>query len=378
MRVYADHAATTPLDSRVFDAMIPFFKEKFHNPSSLYPGGRLVRQAIEESRDQIAAYIGSTHDELFFTSGGTESANIAIKGAARSFGKQGRIVIGITEHHAVGLAAKALADEGYSVCLVPCDREGYISPDVLDQHMTDDTKLVSIMWANNETGLIQPIAELCAVAHKHGALFHTDAVQAIGSQKVRLDEIPVDLLSFSSHKIYGPMGCGALFIRDGTTVTPIIHGGSQEKLIRAGTENPAAIIGFAKAVELLSKEREERLKTQYSVAQRLLEKIACLPDVLCNSPQNAVVPGIISLSIAGVLSEPLLILLGVAGIDASMGAACNTDTVEPSYVLKAMGVPDDFIQGNVRFSFGKDSIIDEAELAAEALIATVKKLRRLS
>ena len=378
MRVYADHAATTPLDPRVFDVMIPFLTEKFHNPSSLHPGGRIVRQAIEETREQIVAYLGCTHNELFFTSGGTESANIAIKGAARSFGKQGRIVVGITEHHAVGMAAKALVDEGYSVCVVPCDRDGYISPEALELHMTDDTRLVSIMWANNETGLIQPIAELCAVAHNHGALFHTDAVQAIGSQKIRLDEIPVDLLSFSSHKIYGPMGCGALFIRNGTAVTPIIHGGSQEKLIRAGTENPAAIIGFSKAVELLSKEREERSKTQYAVAQRLLEKIACLPDVLCNSPQNAVVPGIISLSIAGVMSEPLLILLGVAGIDASMGAACNTDTVEPSYVLKAMGVPDAFIQGNVRFSFGKDSTIQEAELAAEALITTVNKLRRLS
>ena len=379
MRVYADNAATTPMDPRVFDAMVPFLTEKFHNPSSLYMGGRIVRQAIDEARSLIADYLGCDPDELFFTSGGTEAANLALFGAARHqrAGGKKRIIVGATEHHAVGLAAKALADEGFTVVTVPCDRYGYIAPDVLEQYMTDDTSIVSIMWANNETGMLQPVAELCAVAKKFGALFHTDAVQALGSQRIRLDEVGADLFSASSHKIYGPKGCGILFIRNGISVTPLLYGGAQEKQIRGGTENPAAIIGFGKAVELLCEEREKRVELLRAVSRRFLEGISDIPDILFNSPQDSVVPGIISLSIAGVESEPLLLHLGIAGVDASMGAACNTHIVEPSFVLQAMNVPETHINGNVRFSFGKDSRLEDADFAAKALTATVNKLRRL-
>jgi len=375
MRVYADHAATTPLDPRVFDAMIPFLSELFHNPSSLYAGGRTVRQAIEETRASIASYLTCSPDELYFTSGGTEAANLAILGVSRFVGRTGAIVVGATEHHAVGMASEALSRDGRTVLTVPCDRFGYISPEVLEKYVTDDTSLVSIMWANNETGVIQPVSELCEVAHRHGALFHTDAVQALGSQRINLDEVKTDLLSISSHKVYGPKGCGALFVREGVHIEPVFHGGSQEKKIRAGTENPAAIIGFGKAVELLALELEMRVNTLESVAQQFVDGIAGIPDLLCNSPRDSVIPGLTNLSIAGVESEPLLILLGAAGIDASMGAACNTQTVEPSYVLRAMNVPETHIHGSVRFSFGKDSTLEDADRSAEALSNVVSRLR---
>jgi len=378
MRIYADNAATTQMDRRVFDAMVPFLTDMFHNPSSLYAGGQAVRQAIEASRSLIADYLGCESDEIFFTSGGTEAANLALFGSARRFNGKNRIVVGATEHHAVGHAAKALEAEGFTVVTVPCDRYGYISPDVLESNMTDDTGLVSVMWVNNETGMIQPAGELCAVAHKHGALFHTDAVQALGSQRIRLDEVCADMLSVSSHKVYGPKGCGALFIRSGTPVAPLFFGGSQEKEVRSGTENPAAIAGFGKAVELLSFEREQRATLLGSIARRFIEGIADIPDVLCNSPPDAAVPGVVSLSIAGVDSEPLLLHLGLAGVDASMGAACNTHIVEPSYVLKAMGIPEEYIKGSARFSFGKDNTPEQADLAAAALTSTVSKLRKMT
>jgi len=378
MGVYADHAATTPLDPAALDAMIPFLSGNYHNPSSLYAKGRAVRNAIEEARALIAGYLGCDSGEIYFTSGGTEAANLAVLGAVRSAGRKGRVLIGATEHYAVGKAAAALVKEGFSVVTVPCDGLGRITPEALARNITDDTVLVSIMWANNETGMIQPVGELCRVARRHGAIFHTDAVQALGSQRIRVDESGIDLLSISSHKIYGPKGCGALFIRRGTPIAPIIYGGSQEKHIRAGTENPAAVAGFGKAVELLSAERESRVKSQRLIARRFMEKIAGTPGILCNSPQDLVVPGFISLSIAGVESEPLLLLLGASGIDASMGAACNAETIEPSFVLRAMGVPKSHIHGSVRFSFGRDNTFEDADFAADTLTAVIRRLRKLN
>jgi len=376
MNVYADHAATTPLDARVLEAMLPFLRERFYNPSSLYAGGFTVRRAIEEARALIAAYFGCAAGELYFTSGGTESVNLAVLGAVRAAGRKGRIVIGATEHHAVSETARALEKEGFSVAVVLCNAQGLITPEALEQSMDDRVVLVSVMWANNETGIIQPVAQLCNITRRHGALFHTDAVQALGSRRIRLDEIPVDLLSCSSHKIYGPKGCGLLFVRGNTQIAPIFHGGQQEKRLRGGTENPAAIIGFGKAVELLEAEREDRRTLQKTIARHFLKRILDIPGILYNSPQDSVIPGFVSLSIAGVESEPLLFHLGMQGVDASMGAACHSQVIEPSFVLRAMGVPESHIRGSVRFSYGKDSTLDEADHAAKALISVVGKLRK--
>lgn len=375
MEVYADHAATTPVDPRVLEAMLPFYTQYFHNPSSLYQGGREVRRQIEECRDFLAQEWGCQSGELFFTSGGTEGDNLAVLGSVRA--RKGKhLVVSAIEHHAVLEAAAQLEQEGVRVTYLPCGGDGRVRPEDLRAAVTPETALVSVMWANNESGAIQPVAELCAITHEAGALFHTDAVQALGTQKIRLDELPADLLTVSSHKIYGPKGVGVLFVREGTPLQPLQFGGQQEQKIRPGTENPAGIAGFTQAVRLLHEEREERCRRQAHLAQVILDGIREIPGVRVNTPLGKSVPGVLNLSFTGIEVEPLLICLGMAGISASMGAACNSQTVEPSYVLRQMGVPEEYIRGSVRIALGKDNTEEDAVYIAQQLCKVVKRLRR--
>ena len=375
MEVYADHAATTPVDPRVLEAMVPFYTRDFYNPSSLYRGGREVHRRIEECRELLAAEWGCQGEEIFFTSGGTEGDNLAVLGAVRA--RKGKhLVVSAIEHHAVLEAAAQLEKEGVEVTYLPCGPDGRVRPQDLREAMTPHTALVSVMWANNESGALQPVEELCAIAHEGGALFHTDAVQALGTQKIRLDRLPADLLTVSSHKVYGPKGVGALFVRKGTPLQPLQFGGQQERKVRGGTENPAGIAGFAQAVRLLGQEREDRCRRQAQLAQKVLEELGEIPGMRVNTPLGASVPGVLNLSFAGVEAEPLLICLGMAGICASMGAACNSQTVEPSYVLREMGVPDDYIRGSVRLSLGKDNTQEDAVYLARQLTKAVSRLRR--
>ena len=375
MEVYVDHAATTPLDPQCLEAMLPFYREDFYNPSSLYRGGQLVRGKMEENRRFLAEAWGCSPEELFFTSGGTEGDNLAVLGAFRA--RKGRhLIVSAIEHHAVLEAAARLEQEGARVTYLPCGPDGRIHPDTLRAAMTPETDLVSVMWANNETGALQPVEELCAIAHEGGALFHTDAVQALGTQAIRLDRLPADLMTVSSHKVYGPKGVGVLFVRQGVPVQPLQFGGQQERKLRGGTENPAGIAGFAQAVRLLQTQREERCRHQEGLAARLLEELDGLPQMRVNTPLGTSVPGVLNLSFVGVESEPLLIRLGMRGISASMGAACNSKTVEPSYVLQEMKVPPEYIRGSVRISIGKDNREEEIVYLAQQLREAVSRLRR--
>jgi len=377
MQVYADHAATTPVDPRVLEKMLPFFSQQFYNPSSLYPGGRRVRAAVDEARAALADCLKAAPEEFIFTSGGTEGDNLAVLGVMEALRPTGRtqLITSAIEHHAVGQAARRLRQLGCQLTVLPCGPDGAVRPESLAAALTPNTGLVSVMWANNETGALQPVEELCSLAHKAGALFHTDAVQAVGTQRVDLSALPADLLTLSSHKLYGPKGSGALFVRRGTPLQPRQLGGQQEDFRRGGTENTAAIVGLGEAVRLLGQERDDRCRRQSALALRLRRALAGLEGVRFNTPEHAV-PGVLGVSFRGVEAEPLMILLGAAGIWASMGAACNSQNVEPSYVLAAMGVPEDYIRGSVRFSFGKDSTEAEADYIAAQLPGILRRLRK--
>lgn len=375
MQIYVDHSSTTPVDKRVLEAMLPYYQEDFYNPSSLYPAGKKVKGAVEASRSTIAEYLHCQPEEIIFTSGGTEADNLAVLGLLERSSRK-KLITSVVEHHAILAAAEYWQKQGNPVVYLPVDANGCVDPNELEAAIDDQTGLVSVMWANNETGSLQPIAELCEIAHRHGALFHTDAVQAIGTQAVDLSQMPIDLLSFSSHKIYGPKGAGVLFVRRGIELAARNMGGQQEGFLRGGTENVACIVGMAKAVELLAQERDARCEKLEALSAELIKQVETLEGVRINTPQGQSIPGVVNLSFKDVEAEPLMILLGMAGIYASMGAACNSSSVEPSHVLKAMGVPADYIRGSVRFSFGKDSTDDMPEIIAKELAGILRRVRK--
>jgi len=375
MQIYVDHSSTTPVDKRVLEAMLPYYQEDFYNPSSLYPAGKKVKAAVEASRAAIAEYLCCSPEEIIFTSGGTEADNLAVLGVLERSSRK-KLITSVIEHHAILSAAEYWQKQGNPVVYLPVDTNGCVDPKELEAAMDDQTGLVSVMWANNETGALQPIDQLCEIAHRHGALFHTDAVQAIGTQAVDLSQLPVDLLSFSSHKIYGPKGAGVLFVRRGVELAPRNMGGQQEGFLRGGTENVACIVGMAKAVSLLAREREARCSKLGALSDDLIGLAKDLQGVRVNTPAGQSIPGVVNLSFRDVEAEPLMILLGLAGIYASMGAACNSSSVEPSHVLKAMQVPADYIRGSVRISFGKDSTEDMPQIIAKELEGILRRIRK--
>lgn len=372
---YFDHAATTPLDPRVFDAMLPYLGDVFGNPSSLYQGAREARRAVDRARDQVAEVLGCRSAEIVFTAGGTESDNAAVKGIALTR-PRGHIVTSSIEHHAVLGSAHFLAKLGYRVTELPVDWNGVLDPDAVGRSMDEDTALVSVMYANNEVGTIEPIEEIGRIARSRGVPFHVDAVQAAGALELDVDRLGVDLLSLSGHKFYGPKGSGALYVRRGTTWWPSLHGGNQERGRRAGTENVAGIVGFATALVLAQAERERNNRRLQAMRDRVVAGVltSTRGARLTGHPEHRL-PNLASFCVAGVSGEDLLLALDSHGIMASTGSACTSGSLEPSHVLLALGLPPALAGGSLRISLGRQNTDDEIDRFIALLPGLVERLR---
>jgi len=380
-QIYLDHNATTPVDPEVVEAMLPYFVSRFGNPSSVHYFGREAKVALENSREQVASFIKCKPTELFFTSGGTESDNIAILGTAyRLRDRRKHIIIGASEHHAVLRPAEHLAcDEGFAVDYLPVDSEGFTSPEKLADLISEQTALVSVTHANHETGTIQDIKSLTAVAHEKDVLFHTDAVQSVGKLRVDVDDVGVDMLSLSGHKIYGPKGVGALFIRRGVLISPLFHGGLHEKRRRPGTENVAAVVGLAMALEIAQRRLESDQRHLGELADFLIEgAMGAIPDCHLNGPRKNRVPQTVNISFHGVEGESVVLSLDAENVAVSSGSACTSGTGEPSHVLTAMGVPAVAAQGAIRFSLGRSTTKEDLKYVLEILPRIIERLRAMS
>ena len=380
MRVYADHAASTPCDKRVVEAMLPYFTNDFGNSGSQHLFGRDAAKAVADARAKIAELIGCQPNELYFTASGTESDNWALKGAAlHKKDKGNHVIISSIEHHAILNTAIWLENNGFRVTRLPVDSTGLVSVADLEKAIDDQTTVVSIMYVNNEVGTIEPIKELAEVAHKHGALFHSDCVQAVPYMKIDVKELGVDLLTFSAHKFYGPKGVGALYIRNGVKLDKLICGGGQERSQRGGTVNTPAIVGMAKALVIAIEEMDANnahiAKLRDHFVDRVLKEI---PYVRFNGNIELRVPSIANFSFEFVEGEGILMLMDFNGIAVSSGSACSSGSLDPSHVLLAMGVPIEVSHGSIRFSFGKDNTIEEVDYTVDKLKDTIAKLRVMS
>lgn len=378
-RIYLDHAATTPLDAEVLEAMLPFLTERYGNPSSIYRRGREARRALDEARDQVASAIGARSSrEIIFTAGGSEADNLALKGVAWANRHRGRhIVTSAIEHHAVLDAARFLEGQGFDVTYVQPDASGTVSAEAVKGALRDDTILISVMHANNEVGTVQPIPEIAAVAKERGVLFHTDAVQTVGQLPVSVDQLGCDLLSLAAHKFHGPKGVGALYVRRQTPILPLIHGGGQEQERRAGTENVAGIVGMAKALHLSMEGREERGERIRALRDRLERGLLSAVDgSRVNGHPVRRLPGHLNISFEGVEGESLLLNLDMRGIEASSGSACTSGSIDASHVLLAMGLDREAALGSIRFSLGKGNTDDDVDRVLEILPPLVERLRQ--
>jgi cysteine desulfurase len=381
MRVYVDHNATTPLAPEVLAAMTPYLTERFGNPSSLHAWGQEARQALERARAAIAQALGVIDkDSIVFTAGGTEADNLALLGVAAAQQARGRhIVISAVEHHAVLHTAAYLARLGFEVTHLPVDAQGLLDPDEVRRAIRPETVLVSLMHANNETGVLFPIGHMGRICRERGVTLHTDAVQSFGKLPLDVDGLEVDLLSLSGHKIHGPKGIGALFVRRGTTMQPLIHGGTQERSRRAGTENVAAAVGLARAAELMLQGQEGEAKRLADLRDRLeLTLMAALPGVLRNGHPTERLHHTTNLAFAGAEAESLVVALDLCGIGVSSGAACSSGSPEPSHVLAAMGLPRERVDGSIRFSLGRGTTPEEIDRVVEALPPIVERMRRVN
>jgi len=380
MRVYFDYNATTPLAPGVADAVAAATRDLFGNASSVHYFGQQAKAALDEARASIAALVGAEASEVVFTSGGTESDNFAIRGAAEALEQTGRrhLIASAIEHEAVLNTLKALARRGWRTTLVPVDHSGIVSPDRVRELITDETALVSVMHANNEIGTVQPIAELSAIAHSRGALMHSDAVQSTGKIPVDVRALGVDLLSLSSHKFNGPKGAGALWIKRGTRMQPLLTGGKHERNRRAGTENVPAIVGMGVAARLASEKMAGEAVRVGALRDRLEEGILRVPGTAVNGARQARVPNTTNISFDHVEAESLLIALDLEGVAVSTGSACSSGTLEPSHVLRAMGFPPHRTQNSLRFSLGMFSTEQEVDRVVALLPGIVEKLRALT
>jgi len=378
--IYLDHNATTRLHPEVLRFMETYLREQFGNASSSYGLGREAKLALENSRKKIADCLGAQSQEIIFTSGGTESDNLAIRGVARALKSKGNhIITSRIEHHAVLMTCLALEKEGFNVTYLPVDADGRVNPDDIRKHIGEKTILISIMAANNETGVIQPISEIGSIAREKEIVFHTDAVQAVGKIPVNVDALCVDLLSVSGHKFHGPKGVGVLYVRHNTPLIPIITGGHHERTLRAGTENIPGIAGLAEALSLAVQSQRETAKKLSKLRDQfestILQKI---DGVQINGAHAPRVPNTSNISFQFIDGESILLHLDLKGICASSGSACSTESPEPSHVLLAMGVPARTAQGTIRFSLGKDNMDDEIGFVIESLIEITTKLREIS
>lgn len=378
--VYMDHSATTYVRKDVLDAMIPYFAERFGNPSSIYHIARDSKQAIDTAREQVAAALGAESDEIYFTSGGSESDNWAIKGIAYANRKTGNHIITTKiEHHAVLRTCEYLEKEGFAVTYLPVDNYGFVNPADLENAITERTILISIMYANNEVGTIEPVAVLGAIARKHEIPFHTDAVQAIGNIKIDVNAQNIDLLSLSAHKFYGPKGIGALYIRKGTKIENLIHGGGQERRRRAGTENIAGIVGLGKAIEIATGDIEGHNNRIGALRDRLLTGILeTIPNVHLNGHPENRLPGNINISFEFIEGESMLLWLDEEGICASTGSACTSGSLEPSHVLMATGLPVEMSHGSLRLTLGDANTDADVDFVLSVLPKVVSRLREMS
>jgi cysteine desulfurase len=378
--VYMDHSATTYVRREVLDAMIPYHSEFFGNPSSIYSIARASKKAIDTAREQVAKALGAGPEEIYFTSGGSESDNWALKGVAFANRKKGNHIItsGI-EHHAIMHTCEYLEKEGFTVTYLPVDQYGLVDPAELEKAITDKTILISIMYANNEIGTIEPVAELGAIARKHRIYFHTDAVQVIGNVPVDVKSQNIDLLSLSAHKFYGPKGAGALYIRKGTKIDNLIHGGGQESRRRAGTENIAGIVGLGKAIELATADIEGHNRKIRALRDRLMKGILDkIPDSHLNGHPEKRLVGNINISFKFIEGEGILLWLDDEGICASTGSACTSGSLEPSHVLLATGLPVEISHGSLRLTLGDVNTEADVDFVLEVLPKVVSRLREMS
>lgn len=379
-KIYLDYNATTPLDPRVYEEMKPYIIEMYGNPSSVHTFGNEGKAALDHARERLAKMIGASESEIYFTSGGSESNNFAIQGIANQFSKKGvDLITTQVEHASVLKIFKYLEKIGFNINYLSVDRQGKIDLNQLRDSINDQTILVSVIYANNETGVISPIEQICEITTERGILLHVDAVQAAGKLCINLAELPVDLMSVSSHKIYGPKGAGALFIRKGTEVTPLIHGGGQERGKRSGTENVPAIAGFGKAAEIISGNLAIEREFLTTLRDKLENKIMSeIEGVILNGDTERRLANTLNVSIEGTEGESLVMNLDLEGIAVSTGSACSEGNVEPSHVLLAMGLSQTEAVSSLRFSFGRFSRDDDVERVIEVLTEVVNRIRSIN
>lgn len=374
-----DHAATTPVRSEVLDAMLPYFNPEFGNASSVYSWGRSAHQALDVARDKVAQLLAAEANEIIFTSGGSEGANLAIKGVAWAYQNKGKhLITSAIEHHAVLDTVLWLKKQGFEVTVLPVDEEGMVSPAQVADALRPDTILVSIMHANNEVGTIQPIAEIGAIVREHGAFFHTDAVQTAGVLDLNVQELNVDLLSLSAHKLYGPKGVGALYCRKGVRLEPLIHGGAQERRRRAGTENVAGIVGLARALELAREEQEAENERLTKLRDRLLEGLQQIPYTKVNGSLTHRLPNNVNVCFQYIEGESMLLNLDLKGIAASSGSACTSGSLDPSHVLLAMGLTHEIAHGSLRLTLGRSTTEADIDFVLQEVPVIVERLRQMS
>lgn len=379
-KVYLDYSATTPVKKEVLETMLPYFSKEFGNPSSLYEIGAEVKKALGKARKQVAELINADEKEIFFTSGGTESDNWAILGVADTKKAKGKHIITTkVEHHAVLHTCEFLEKHGYEITYLDIDSNGFVRPEDLEKAIREDTILVSVMLVNNEIGTIQPVKELVKVAKAHGVLFHTDAVQALGNCPIDVKDLGVDMLSASAHKIYGPKGVGALYIKKGLNIGSSQHGGAQENKKRAGTENTPGIVGFGKAAEIAKKNLKEHIERTTKLRNYLIDRVLTeIEDTFLNGDREKRHPGNANLTFEYIEGEAMLLMLDMQGVSVSTGSACSSASLTPSHVLSALGIPVEKIHGTLRMTVGDFTTKEDIDYTVDILKTVVKRLREVS
>lgn len=378
-RIYMDNAATTALNPKVLDKMLPYFTECYGNASSVHSTGRDARKALEESRRKVASILNCKPQEVYFTSGGTESDNWAIKGTALANRTKGNhIITSAIEHHAILHTCDFLEKQGFEITYIPVDANGVVDPKAVEAAITDKTILISVMAANNEIGTLEPIEEIAAVAHAHGVLFHTDAVQAMGALPVDVQKVGCDMLSLSAHKFRGPKGVGALYVRQGTRIENLLHGGAQERSKRATTENVAGIVGLAEALEIAVSDMEEKNSRIAALRDQLIDGLTQLPHVRLNGHRTKRLPGNVNISVRFIEGEALLLRLDMAGVAGSSGSACTSGSLDPSHVLLAIGLPHEIAHGSLRLSLSDTTTQEEVDYVLKTLPEIITSLRDMS
>jgi len=380
MKAYFDHVATNPLDPRVLEAMMPYFKEEFGNPQSVYDLGIRAREAVEKARQQVASLINAKPSEIIFTSSGAESNNFALRGIALARQNEGRhVIVSKVEHHSILNSARFLEKSGFTVTFLPVDKYGMVDPDTVKKSITKETTLISIIHASSEVGTIQPIKEIVKIAKEHNIIVHTDAVASTGNIPVDVKDLGVDLLSMAAHQFYGPKGAGALYVREGLRIVPLIYGGIQEGGRRAGTENVPAIVGMGMAAELAKKELPERIDHVKRLRDRLVkETMARVENIYFTGHPEERLPGHASFCVEFIEGEAMLLMLAARGIYGASGSACSSKALKASPILLSMGIPAQLAQGSVVFSLGKDNTEEEVDYFINEFPQIIKRLREIS